>query len=105
MLGHSYTKSARKRMGRASGSARMTMRCEALESRQLLSRGVGPEVFGGMGLGGRPISLKAQLGSFAGGGAGAMFGSGNLGLGGGARNPLFLLTASLLNSRGGNPTP
>ena len=34
-----------------------------------------------------------------------MFGSGNLGLGGAARSPIFLLTFSLLNSGGGNTTP
>ena len=33
-----------------------------------------------------------------------MFGSGGLGLGGGAKNPIFLLTASLLNSGGGSTT-
>ena len=34
-----------------------------------------------------------------------MFGSGNLGLGGVARNPTFLLTASLLNAGGGTTSP
>ena len=34
-----------------------------------------------------------------------MFGAGNLGLGGGVKNPVFLLTASLLNTASGTTTP
>ena len=47
----------------------------------------------------------AELGSFGGGRSGAMFGAGSLGMGGGTRDPLFLLTASLLNDGSGTTTP
>src|SRR5262245_35851420 len=78
--------------------SRATVGCEALERRELLSRGMGLDAFGGIGVSRRVGSLKAELGSFAGGGPGAMFGAGNLGLGGGMKSPVFLLTASLLNT-------
>src|SRR5262249_26674817 len=74
--------------------------CEALEGRQLLSRGMGQYGLGRMGLGGGSGPMRAELGSFAGGGPGAMFGAGHLGLGGGTRNPMFPLTASILDTDG-----
>jgi hypothetical protein len=89
---------AASRQRRRSRSSRPVVSCEALESRELLSRGVGLDALGGMALGRHSGSLQAELGSFGGGRSGSMFGSGNLGVGGGMRNPIFLLTASLLNS-------
>jgi hypothetical protein len=47
--------------------------------------------------------LQSESGSF--GGAGAIFGAGKLGLGGGVRNPIYLLTASLLKTGDGSTTP
>ena len=86
--------------------ARKIIGCEALESRQLLSRGMGAGALGGIGLGGRAMSSQTRSWARSRvGAAGAMFGSGNLGLGGAARNPTFLLTASLLNAGGGTTSP
>ena len=104
MNGFSRRSAAVSRQRRDSRASRAMVGCEALEGRQLLSRGLGLVALGGMGGGVRTVSLKAELGSFAGGGPGAMFGAGNYGLGGGARNPIFLLTSSLLNT-GTSTTP
>jgi hypothetical protein len=47
----------------------------------------------------------AELGSLGGGKPGAMFGGGVLGLRGGMKSPVFLLTASLLNDGGSSISP
>src|SRR5262249_40136340 len=104
MGGYSGKRSALHGRARDARRSRATLGCESLEGRQLLSRGMGLMGLAGMG-GGRPVSMKAELGSFGGGGAGAMFGAGSLGLGGGARNPIFLLTASMLNTGDGSAAP
>lgn len=96
---------ATSRQRRGSRLSRATVGCEALERRELLSRGMGLDALGGMGMGRRLGSSQADLGSFGGGGPGAMFGAGNLGLGGGMKSPIFLLTASLLNSGNGSTSP
>ncbi len=88
-----------------SRSSRAMMTCEALERRELLSRGMGLDALGAMGFDRQSGSLQAELGGFAGGRPGAMFGSGTLGVGGGMKSPIFLLTASLLNSGSGSTTP
>ncbi len=80
--------------------------CEALEGRQLLTRGFGAG-FGGLGVFGSgrgPFGMRAELGSFGGGRPRAMFGGGALGLGGGIRDPLYLLTAPLLQATSGSTT-
>ncbi len=84
-------------------SSKAMIGCEVLEGRQLLSRGMGLDALASGGFGRH--SMSAELGSFGGGGSGAMFGKGNLGLGGGVKNPIFLLTSSLLNSGNGSTTP
>jgi hypothetical protein len=56
--------------------------------------------FGGRGLGGR--AMMAELGPFGGGDRDAMFGGGSFGLKGGMRNPIFLLTSSLLTTGNGS---
>jgi hypothetical protein len=89
---------------RDSRSPKARVGCEALESRELLSRGMGLDAVGGLGMGRRGGFQMAELGSFGGGGAGAMFGSGDLGVGGGMKSPIFLLTASLLNTGSGSTT-
>ena len=81
-------------------ASKATVGCEALEGRQLLSRGLGLGALAGGGLGGR--AMMAELGSFGGGGRSAMFGGGGLGLRGGMRDPIFLLTSSLLNTGNGS---
>jgi hypothetical protein len=91
---------SRQRLG--SRLSRAMLICEALERRELLSRGMGLDALGGMGFGRHFGSLQAELGGFAGGRPGAMFGAGNLGVGGGMRSPIFLLTASLLTSGNGS---
>ncbi len=73
---------------RSARSTRTKLGCESLEHRQLLSTVPG-------GLASPQSTSPAELGSYAGGGSNAMFGAG--GLGGGYSNPVFLLTASLLN--------
>ena len=75
------------RQRRVSRSSRAMVGCEALEHRELLSRGMGLDALGGMGGGRRTGSMMAELGSFGGGGPGAMFGGGSLGLGGGMKRP------------------
>lgn len=84
---------------------RAAIGCEALEGRQLLSRGFGMGGLGGMGFGRGPGAIRAELGSFGGGRPGGMFGGGSLGLGGGARDPLFLLTAPILQATSGTTAP
>ncbi len=84
-------------------SAKSMIGCEVLEGRQLLSRGMGLDALAPGGFGRH--STSAELGSFGGGGSGAMFGKGNLGLGGGLKDPIFLLTSSLLNSGNGSTSP
>ncbi len=93
------------RHGRRLRSSREMIWCEALEGRTLLSRGGFLGDLGGMGFGRHGRSPGAEIGSFGGGGSGAMFGSGAMGLGGGMKNPIFLLTASLLDSTSGSTTP
>jgi hypothetical protein len=100
MLGIAEPRAAANRQYRHHRASKATVSCEALEGRQLLSRGLGLDAFGGGGEGRR--SLMAELGSFGGGGPGAMFGGGSLGLRGGEKDPVFLLTASLLNSGSGS---
>ncbi len=95
---------AASRQRRGSRSSRATVSCEALERRELLSRGLGLDALAVMGMGRHAGSLQSELGSFGGGGPGAMFGGGKLGLGGGIKSPVFLLTASLLNSGSGSTT-
>jgi hypothetical protein len=106
MNGYLGRKSAAHRQTRGSRRSGARVGCEALEGRQLLSRGMGLDALGlgGMGAAPRLVSMKAEHGSFAGGGPGAMFGAGKLGVGGGTRDPIFLLTASLLNTGSGTTT-
>jgi antitoxin component of RelBE/YafQ-DinJ toxin-antitoxin module len=104
MLGSMSRRSVTTWQKRVMRSSRATVGCEALEHRQLLSRGMGMDALGGMGGGRHGGSMMAELGTFGGGGRGAIFGSGDLGVGGGMKDPLFLLTASLLNS-GSSTTP
>ena len=101
MFGISQRMTAEKRLFSHHRSTRATIRCEGLEERQLLSGGMGYDVHRHGG----HHSVTAEVGSFAGGGQGAMFGGGSLGLGGGIKNPVFLLTASLLNDGSGSSTP
>ena len=101
MLGITERMVVGKRQHRHHRASKAMIGCEALEGRQLLSRGMGLEALGG---GGRH-SMMAELGSFGGGGSGAMFGGGSLGLRGGMKDPVFLLTASLLNDGSGSTTP
>src|SRR6185437_688048 len=104
MDGYSGKRSATHEQVRDSRRTRALLGCEALEGRQLLSRGMGVFGLGGIG-GGRLGSMRAELSSFGGGGPGAMFGAGSHGLGGGVRNPMFLLTASILNTGSGTTPP
>jgi hypothetical protein len=105
MLGHVERRSAANRCGGRSLPTGVVVGCEALESRQLLSRGLGLGAFGNPVLIRQAGSLPAELGSIGGGGTGALFGAGKLGLGGGVRSPFYLLTASLLNTGSGTTTP
>jgi hypothetical protein len=105
MLGSTSRKSVTSWQKRVLRSSRATVGCEALEHRQLLSRGMGMDALGGMEGGRQGGSMMAELGSFGGGGRGAMFGAGELGVGGGMKDPIFLLTASLLKSGGSSTTP
>jgi hypothetical protein len=105
MLGSMSRRSVTTWQKRMLRSSRATVGCEALEHRQLLSRGVGMDALGGVEGGRHAGSIMAELGSFGGGGRGAMFGAGDLGVGGGMKDPIFLLTASLLNSGGSSTTP
>jgi antitoxin component of RelBE/YafQ-DinJ toxin-antitoxin module len=103
MLGIRERMTARKQPHRHRRASKAMIVCEALEGRQLLSRGMGLDALSGGG-GGRH-SMMAELGPFGGGGSGAMFGGGSLGLRGGMRDPIFLLTASLLNDGSGSTPP
>ena len=105
MLGSMSRRSVTTWQKRILRSSRATVGCEALEHRQLLSRGMGMDALGGMEGGRHGGSPMAELGSFGGGGRGAMFGAGDVGVGGGMKDPIFLLTASLLNSGGSSTTP
>ena len=83
MLGISERITGGKRSDRLRRASKASISWEALEGRELLS---------GMGLGGfggeeGRRSMMVERGSFGGGGAGAMFGGGSLGLRGGMKDP------------------
>ena len=89
-----------KRRPRAAADARVT--CESLEQRSLLAGGLG---FPGALMGKIEFSRGADLGSLQAGRQGGFFGGGSLGLGGGMRDPILLLTAPLLEGGSGSTTP
>ena len=92
------------RKRRSHTAARANLSCEALEDRKLLSERLW---FPGRsdGWDGRPGRRAAEMGSFGAGRHGGFFGAGSLGLGGGMKNPILLLTAPLLDGASGSTTP
>ena len=84
---------------RPHASSKVTVRCEVLEERSLLT------AFGAPGAIGLRGSRAAEMSFFGAGRQNGMFGRGSLGLGGGMMNPTLLMTAPLLDSAGGTATP
>ena len=84
-------------------SSKAMIGCEVLEGRQLLSRGWGwmPSAHGGR----TSHARHGRTGLLRRGRFGRDVRRGNLGLGGGMKDPIFLLTASLLNSGNGSTSP